>query len=133
METEPAIYITYAEAVWLHICLMRYLGETRYGIFNRSLVESALARPQQAAAFENADLLRQAAPLLYGLIKNHPWVGGNKRTATVLVEYFLSRDGMELVAPTKDLIELTLSVESDKWKIDEIEIWLRRHCKEVAE
>lgn len=132
MEIESAIYVTYVEAVWLHIRLMRYLGEGRYGIFNRSLVESALARPQQAAALENADLVRQAATLLYGLVKNHPWVGGNKRTATVLVEYFLFRNGMELVAATEDLIELTLSVESDQWKIDEIEMWLRHHCKEVA-
>jgi death-on-curing protein len=109
---------------------MRYLGEDRYGIFNRSLVESTLARPQQAAALENADLVRQAATLLYGLVKNHPWVGGNKRTATVLVEYLLFRNGMELEAATEDLIELTLSVESNKWKIDEIEMWLRQHCKE---
>ncbi len=114
METESAIYVTYAEAVWLHIRLMRYLREERYGIFNRSLVESTLARPQQAAALENADLVRQAATLLYGLVKNHPWVGGNKRTATVVVEYFLFRNGLELVAATKDLIELTLSVESNK-------------------
>ena len=132
MATEPVFYLTYVEAVWLHIRLMRRLGETRYGVSNRHLVESALARPQQAAAFEGADLLRQAATLLYGLIKNHPWVGGNKRTATVLVEYFLSRNKMELAATTKDVIDLSLSVESDKWKIDEIEVWLRQHCKEVT-
>lgn len=122
METESAIYVTYTEAVWLHIRLIRYLGEERYGIFNRSLVESTLVRPQQAAALENANLVRQAATLLYGLVKNHPWVGGSKRTAMVVVEYFLFRNGMELVAATEDLIELTLSVESNKWKVDEIEM-----------
>ena len=132
MATEPVIYPTYAEAVWLHIRLMRHLGETRYGVASRHLVESALARPQQAAAFESADLQRQAATFWYGLIKNHPWVGGNKRTATVLVEYFLSRNGMELTAASKDLIELSLSVESDKWRIDEIETWLRQHCKKIS-
>jgi death on curing protein len=132
LATEPVIYLTYVEAVWLHIRLMRRLGETRYGVSNRHLVESALVRPQQAAAFESADLLRQAATLLYGLIKNHPWVGGNKRTATVLVEYFLARNDVELAATTKDVIDLSLSVESDKWKVDEIEVWLRQHCKEVT-
>jgi death on curing protein len=132
LATEAVIYLTYAEAVWLHIRLMRRLGETRYGVSQRHLVESALARPQQAAAFESADLLRQASTLLYGLIKNHPWVGGNKRTATLLVEYFLSRNEIELAAATEDMIELVLSVESDKWKVDEIEIWLRQHCKDIA-
>lgn len=131
MATEPVFYLTYVEAVWLHIRLMRRLGETRYGVASRHLVESALARPQQAAAFESADLYRQAATLFYGLVKNHPWVGGNKRTATVLMEYFLSRNGMELAAESKDIIKLSLSVESDEWRTGEIETWLRLHCKRI--
>jgi prophage maintenance system killer protein len=65
-------YLTYAEAVTLHIMLMRRLGETRFGAFDRQLVESALARPRHAAAYEGADLIRQAATLCLGLIKNHP-------------------------------------------------------------
>jgi hypothetical protein len=45
-------YLTYVEAVVEHIELMRRLGEIRYGVFDRSLIESALARPQQAATYE---------------------------------------------------------------------------------
>jgi hypothetical protein len=48
--TKEVVYLSYAEAVLAHIELMRYLGETRYGVFDRALVESALSRPQQAAA-----------------------------------------------------------------------------------
>ena len=132
METEPVVYPTYAEAVWLHIRLMRYWGETRYGVFSRDLVESALTRPQQAAAYENASLLRQAATLCYGLIKNHPWVGGNKRTATMLVEYFLFRNGLELIASASDLIEMVLAVEADKWNVEEIDAWLRPRVREFT-
>lgn len=110
---------------------MRRLSETRYGVSDRSLVESALARPRLAANYENADLLRQAATLCYGLVKNHPWVGGNKRTATALVEYFLLRNGMEINASTNNWIEMTLAVESDEWKIEEIESWMRRHAREI--
>ena len=72
----------------MHFELMQYVGEVRYGVFDRSLIESALARPQQAAAYDQADLFAQAATLCFGLIKNHPWIGGNKRTATYLVEKF---------------------------------------------
>ena len=78
MGTEALAYIPYVEAVLVHIELMRFLGETHYGVFSRELVASALTRPQQAAAYDNSDLIQQAATLLYGLIKNHPWVGGNK-------------------------------------------------------
>jgi prophage maintenance system killer protein len=56
-------YLTYEEAVTLHILLMRRAAEERFGVFSRPLVESALARPRQAAAYENADLIRQAATL----------------------------------------------------------------------
>jgi death-on-curing protein len=113
--------------VLAHIELMRYLGETRYGVFDRALVESALARPQQAAAYESADLLIQAATLLYGLVKNHPWVGGNKRTATLLTQLFLRRNGFKIVAAVDDLLEVVLAVESDRWQTSEIVTWLRSH------
>lgn len=125
MATKEVVYLSYAEAVLAHIELMRYLGETRYGVFDRSLIESALARPQQAATYESANFIAQAATLLYGLIKNHPWVGGNKRTATALTQLFLRRNGMKITATMEDLVKLVLAVESDEWQLAEIEDWLR--------
>ena len=106
---------------------MRFLGETHYGVFSRELVDSALTRPQQAAAYDNADLIQQAATLLYGLIKNHPWVGGNKRTATALTQLFLKRNGLRIVSPVDDILELVTSVEDDEWRVKEIDAWLRAH------
>lgn len=77
MATEEVLYLAYTEAVLVHIELMRHWGEVRYGVSDRALIGSALARPQQAAAYVGADLPAQAATLLYGLIKNHPWVATN--------------------------------------------------------
>lgn len=82
MTVDGISYIDYAEAVDLHFALMKLWGETRYGVESRDLIESALARPKHSVIYENADIFRQAATLLLGLIKNHPWNGGNKRTAT---------------------------------------------------
>lgn len=127
MATEQSHYLSYADAVLIHIELMRYVGETRYGVFDRSLVESALARPRQAAVYESADIIRQAATLCFGLTKNHPWIGGNKRTATALVDEFLFRNSSEMRASTKDIIEMIFAVESGRWGVDEIELWLRQH------
>jgi death-on-curing protein len=110
---------------------MRYLGEMHYGVFDRSLVESALARPRQAASYEGADLLRQTATLCYGLIKNHPWVGGNKRTATAIAREFLRRNGMKLSSATGEIIKLVMAIESDRWGVDEVEDWLREHVRKV--
>jgi death on curing protein len=124
---EETLYLSYTEAVLLHIELMRFWGETRYGVFDRGVVESALARPQQAAAYEGADLIRQAATLCFGLIKDHPWVGGNKRTATAIIDEFLFRNGLELMAATQDQLEMVFKVESDRWEVNDVESWLHRH------
>lgn len=133
MAIEDVVYLSFAEAVLFHIELMRHWGETRCGVFSRSLVESALSRPQQAAFYDDADLIKQAATLCYGLIKNHPWVGGNKRTATTLVQVFLIRNGMKLIAASNDLVELVSYVEADQWRVEEIENWLRQRTKEITE
>src|SRR2546423_14143844 len=100
---------------------MRLLGERRYGVFDRALIESTLARPQQAAAYESADLIRQAATLYFGLIKDHPWVGGNKRTATAITDEFLFRNGYEVMATPAEPVEMVLAVEGGRWGMDEIE------------
>ena len=125
MATEKFVYLTLQEAVKFHVLYMRKVGETRFGVFDKTLIESALARPRQAARYENADLIRQAATLCFGLIKNHPWEGGNKRTATFLTNLFLKRNGWQMTAPVPDVVTMVLAVEADSWKVDEIENWLR--------
>ena len=125
MAIKETFYISVAEAVKLHVLLMRDWREIRFGVDRKDLLESALNRPKQAANFENADLIRQAATLCLGLVKNHPWFGGNKRTATFLMEIFLRKNGLSLTATDEQTYEMVLSVESDAWKVDEIENWLR--------
>jgi death on curing protein len=131
LATEEVLYIEYLEAVEIHFELMRHYGETRIGLFEPTLIDSALARPKHAAIYENADVIRQAATLCFGLIKNHAWQGGNKRTATALTDTFLFRNGWNLKATLSEIIELSLNIESDRWKIDEIESWLRERVKKI--
>ncbi|MGH8059544.1 MAG: type II toxin-antitoxin system death-on-curing family toxin [Candidatus Entotheonellia bacterium] len=129
----PAVhYLTYPEAVTLHIMLMRRLEETHVGVFDRFLVESALARPRHAATYEGADLIRQAATLCFGLIKNHPWRGGNKRTATILVDRFLYLNGIELRTTVNDIVEMVLAVEADRWDVDMLTAWYRQRTFPVS-
>lgn len=131
MATDELRYLTYAEAVLIHIDLMRLMGEKPYGVLERSLIESALARPRHAAAYEAADLVRQAATLCFGLIKNHPWAGGNKRTATAIMRIFLRLNSHKLVARTSEQIEMVLAVESNNWHVSEVEAWLRSRVTSV--
>jgi death on curing protein len=121
LATEKIIYLNYAEAVLIHLRLMQALGETRYGVDFRELIDSALSRPKHSAIYENADIIRQSATLLFGLVKNHPWLGGNKRTATTLLQRFLEQNGYRKNWTNAEQIQLVLAVESDAWKVDEIE------------
>lgn len=130
MATKPIIYLTYVEAVVEHIELMRRLEEERFGVFDHTLIESALARPRQAATYDRADLPAQAATLCFGLIKNHPWVGGNKRTATHLTDHFLKLNGFEIIATASEVVEMVLGVESDRWNIERLNHWLREHTQQ---
>ncbi len=132
MTAKNVAYIDYIEAVDLHFALMKIWGETRFGVDSRDLIESALARPKHAAIYENADIIRQSATLIFGLIKSHPWTGGNKRTASFLMEEFLFRNGFELTATSRDLYEMSLAVESDAWKVDDIENWLRDKIEKIS-
>ncbi len=131
MATRTFIYLTFLDAVEQHFDLMRFYGEERIGIFDKTLIESALARPKNAALYENADIVRQAATLCFGFIKNHPWQGGNKRTATYLMEIFLELNGYGIVYELVEIVELVLNVESDAWKTDEIENWLRERIVKI--
>ena len=113
MATEEIIYLEFDDALWLHFDLMKQWNEVRYGVDQRNLIDSALARPKHAATYENADMIRQAATLCFGLIKNHLRLGGNKRTATHKTETFLELNGYSLDYEISEMIEMVLAVESD--------------------
>ena len=82
------------------------MGRDQVRVDRWDLLESALNRLRQAATCENAEILRQSATLCFGLIKNHPWLGGNKRTATYIMEDFLEINGIRLKASNKEVVDL---------------------------
>jgi len=123
--TDETIYIDYDDAIWLHFELMWSWDEIHIGVDRRDLIESALARPKQTANYQDADIIRQAASLCFGLIKNHPWRGGNKRTATYLMRTFLALNEVDFEYEVDEMVEMVLAVESGEWKVNEIDRWLR--------
>ena len=82
------------------------------GTRDAGLLESALARPRNLAAYGDPDLSALAASLGYGLARNHPFVDGNKRTAFVAVEAFLLLNGLTLTASDVDCV-LTIEKLAD--------------------
>ncbi len=101
------------------------------GIRDQGLLESALARPQNRAAYEDADLCTLAADYAYGVMKNHPFVDGNKRTGYVLCELFLALNGLELTAADEDCLLRSLDLAAGD--MDEVDFadWLRANVQDV--
>jgi death-on-curing protein len=88
-----------------------------FGIRDQGLLESALGRPLQKEAYGTPDLCDLAAAYLFGIVKNHPFVDGNKRTGFAAADLFLFFNGYSLEAPHEDIIQLVLLVASGE--IDE--------------
>jgi death-on-curing protein len=96
---------------------------------DRGLFESALARPQNLAAYGNPDVSALAASYAFGLAKNHPFVDGNKRTAFVALELFLDLNGFELTANDVQCVLVTLSVASGAFSEDDLVEWIRKNSR----
>ena len=75
------------------------------GVRDAALLESALARPQNLAAYGEPDLCDLAASYAGGIVRNHPFMDGNKRTAFMVSYVFLARNGKYLKAPEDEVVQ----------------------------
>jgi death-on-curing protein len=99
------------------------------GIRDRGLFESALARPQNLAAYGKPDAVQLAASYCFGLAKNHAFVDGNKRISLVALESFLVLNGFQLTADDGQCVLVILSVASSAMSEDELAEWIRKNIR----
>src|SRR5260221_10527970 len=90
------------------------------GVRDQGLFESALARPQNLAAYGEPDVAALSAAYGFGIAKNHAFVDGNKRTALVALELFLALNGFELRADDAQCVLVILSVASSAFSEAEL-------------
>jgi len=99
------------------------------GLRDEGLLQSALARPQNLAAYEQPDVAALAASYGVGLAKNHPFVDGNKRAAFLAVGLFLALNGHRLVADQADATLTMLSVAAGTLDEAQLADWVRLNCR----
>ena len=97
------------------------------GLRDGGLLDSALARPLQLAAYGEPDAASLAAAYGFGLAKNHPFVDGNKRTAFIAVELFLLLNGWTLAATDADCVMAMLQLAAGEWSEAKFAAWVRAH------
>ena len=95
------------------------------GVRDPALLDSALARPLNLAAYGVPDLPALAASLGFGLARNQPFIDGNKRSAHVAVETFLILNGLELTASDAECIVVMLELAAGELTEDAFAAWLR--------
>lgn len=126
-------YLSVAEVLLLHARLIQRTGGSN-GILQMGLLESAVARPRAAFAGNDLypDLWSKAAALMDSLIRNHPFVDGNKRTALAAAGIFLELNGYSPTATTDQALAFVRQVYSRKMTSKEMATWLEDHSQPVG-
>lgn len=99
------------------------------GLRDEGLLDSALNAPFQIFGDTSAypSLQQKAARLCYGLVKNHPFIDGNKRIGAHAMLVFLAVNGLELSYTQQELSDIILQVAAGEKGYDDLLVWLLAH------
>ena len=104
------VWIDERDAIALHSRLLALHGGAE-GLRDRGLLQSALARPQQQYAYaETSDMIDMATAYTAGIVRNHPFVDGNKRTGFIVGILFLELNGYRFAASEEDAAQAVLKL-----------------------
>jgi death-on-curing protein len=125
---EP-VWIEQRDALALHDRLLALHGGAA-GVRDGGLLQSALARPRQHLAYaETVDVIQLAAIYTNGIVRNHPFVDGNKRTGFVAGVLFLEINGFRFTASEEDAANAVLALASGDIGEDAYVAFLRANTR----
>ena len=126
---EP-VWVDASDALAIHeILLVRHGGAS--GLRDEGLLESALARPRQQFAYASPDIVDMAAAYAAGIVQNHPFVDGNKRTGFVVGALFLEMNGFEFTASEAEAAQAVLELAAGSIDETGFALFLRDHSKRI--
>ena len=102
------------------------------GIRDSGLLSSALARPKNLAEYEKPSVFDLAATYTAGIIQNHPFVDGNKRTGFLAGYLFLALNGWEFIAPESDAAVMVLNLAAGTIDEQEFSKWLEKNTEKQS-
>ncbi len=124
------VFLELAEVLAIHRDQIRRYGG-REGIRDLELLQSALAVPAATFSgnFLHADLPEMAVAYLFHIVRDHPFIDGNKRTGAVAAMVFLLLNDREFSAPQDKLVETVVAVAAGKLSKAELTLFFRRWTK----
>ena len=125
---EP-LWIEERDVLAIHDRLLALHGGAT-GVRDRGLLESALARPRQHHSHaKTSDVVEMAALYTAGIVRNHPFVDGNKRVGFVIGVLFLELHGFDFKASEEDATQAAMNLAAGKLDQAAYERWLRANVK----
>ena len=121
-------FLALSQILLIHQRLLQQSGGTP-GLRDLAALESAVAQPKMT--FDEKDLYPalsdKAAALGFSLIKNHPFIDGNKRICHAAIEVFLVLNGYEIDASVADQEKVIIQLATGKMERAELVHWLKDH------
>ncbi len=128
-ESKEPKWIEERDALAIHDRLLALHGGAT-GLRDRGLLESALARPRQHYAYAGtSDIVDMAALYAAGIVRNHPFVDGNKRTGFVVGVLFLELNGFDFRASEADATQAVMALAAGTLDEGAYAAWLRANVK----
>jgi death-on-curing protein len=126
-------YLTLPETLELHRRVIERTGGSR-GVRDPGALESALAQPRMTFGGEELypTLVEKASALGFSLIKNHPFIDGNKRIGHAAAEVFLLMNGFEIVARMEEQEQIVMRLAASEVGREEFTEWLRANIVKRA-
>ena len=122
-------WIDQRDALAIHDRLAAIEGSA-CGVRDMGLLESALARPQQLFTYgKKPGIAELAAAYMVGIIRNHPFIDGNKRTGFVIGVLFLELNGYRFMASEEDAAQAVLSLADGSFGEDALAAWIQANAK----
>ena len=124
------LFLTLDEVLSLHEEQIRIFGGSS-GVRDITLLESALGTPSATfdGQFLHQSIFEMAAAYLFSLCKNHPFIDGNKRTATASALVFLEMNGVDIDAAEQVFYELVIGVAEGRVTKAEVAVFFQRNAK----
>ena len=101
------------------------------GIRDEGLLDSALGKPENLLAYSKPTLFELAASYGFGLVKNHPFIDGNKRAGFTVAVVFLELNGFRFHATEADAAVRTLALAAGEMSQAEYAAWLKKNSRKV--
>jgi len=125
------VWVLREAVVAVHEQLVAAFGGSA-GIRDAGLLESALARPESLFSYGRPTIFDLAASYGFGLVKNHPFVDGNKRIGFTVAIMFLELNGYRFNATEADATVRTLALAASDIGEAEYAAWLEAHCRRAS-